>query len=93
MIFAPFGPLLDYVDNAYEAALKCRLKPLIWIRAKDQYTRGLWNELLMKGYPLGEAIEIVKTQTKTDWSDYRNHGDVSAGAWEEANVSKKGPQS
>ena len=85
VIFAPWGKLLDYVDNAYEAALKCKARPLVWIRAKDQYTRGLWNELLMKGYPLGEAMEIVKTKTEHHWSDYRNHGDTSVGDWENAN--------
>ena len=86
VIFAPYGQLLDYVDNAYEAALKCKSRALTWIRAKDQYTRGEWNDLPMKGWSLGDAMSIVKVQTKQDWTDYRNHGDTSAGDWDGANA-------
>ena len=48
--------------------------------------RGLWNELLMKGWPLGEAIGSLKLESKAAWSDYRGHGDTSAGDWDSANA-------
>ena len=86
IVFAPLSKLLQYVDESYNKALQVRNGALAWYRAKDQMTRGMWNEFLMKGWSLGEAMDEVKSVVRNDWKDFRGHGDVPNGDWDGAYV-------